>query len=288
MPTRFAGAPTTHSGKWEPMLLNWIYNTPLPLVVLGFCVTSIIISAIGVLVSHSLFGKEKRALHGELTNITVTNVAVLYTVLLAFIAVAAWENFVRAQEIIDSEASYAFQMFEDARGFTEPTAGTIRASIVQYLNFVTRVGLPMQEHGMMTGKGDEFLDQIRSALAEYEPPTAGKAVLMQEAIRDLNRLASARNSRLQATDGHIPEMVWIVIVVVGAITIAYSCVMRADDLLVHILMVSALAVALTLVVCLIVQLDYPFRGDISVSADAFKAALKAIGEHPAQALQPGH
>jgi ABC-type multidrug transport system fused ATPase/permease subunit len=263
------------------MLLNWIYNTPVMVVTLCFGAASIVVSAIGVMISHALFGSEQRARHGELTNITVTNVAVLYTVLLAFIAVATWENFVKAQEVVDSEADYANQVFEDAAAFTEPAAGQVRIAITQYLDTVIQQEWPMQRLGVVSQEAHHYLDQIHAALAAYEPANAGQTVLMQELIRDLNRLSGARYARLQAVNGHIPEMVWIVIVVVGALTITYSCVMRGDNILVHILMVSALTLALTLVVCLIVELDYPFRGSISVSADAFEAARESIWAHGA-------
>jgi hypothetical protein len=261
------------------MLLDWIYNTSPFIVTLSFGVTSIIVSAIGVLINYACFRSETRARHGEFTSFTVTNIAVLYTVLLAFIAVATWENFVNAQEVVESEANYAEQVFEDANQFTQPTAGRIGDAIAQYAETVIQQEWPAQQQGKVPNMAHKYLDQIHGAIAAYEPADAGKAVLMQEIVRDLNRLFAERNARLQAVNGHIPKMVWGVIVVVGALTIGYSCFMRSEGLLIHIVMVSGLALALTLVVCLIVELDYPFRGQISVSAAAFKEALETIRAH---------
>ncbi len=70
------------------MLLDWINNTSPFIVTLYFCVTSVAVSFIGVLVSYACFRKEARARNAAVTSLTVTNIAVLYTVLLAFIAVA--------------------------------------------------------------------------------------------------------------------------------------------------------------------------------------------------------
>jgi Protein of unknown function (DUF4239) len=261
------------------VLLDWIYNTSPFIVALCFGVTSVAVSSIGVLTSYTWFRKETRARHGELISFTVTNIAVLYAVLLAFIAVATWENFVNAQDVVESEANYAEQVFEDANGFTEPAAGRIRDAVTQYLEAVIQQEWPAQQHGEVPETAHRYLDQIHDTLAEYEPANAGKAVLMQELVRDLNRLFGERNSRLQAVNGHIPGMVWSVIIAVGALTIGYSCFMRAEGRLIHLVMVGGLTLALTLVVCLIIELDYPFRGMISVSAATFEEVLKTIRAH---------
>ncbi|HYZ22390.1 MAG TPA: hypothetical protein VE690_09555, partial [Rhodopila sp.] len=40
---------------------------------------------------------------------------------------------------------------------------------------------------------------------------------------------------------HVPQMVWVVIVAVGALTVGYSCLLRAEGLLIHLAMVGGLA-----------------------------------------------
>ena len=53
---------------------------------------AIIASGLVPLVLTRLVSEETRHLHNEFTLLTVINTAVLYTVLLVFIAIAAWEN----------------------------------------------------------------------------------------------------------------------------------------------------------------------------------------------------
>ena len=261
------------------MLPDWIYNTSASIVTLWFSVAGVTVSSIGVATSYAWFGKRVRTPHGELISFTVTNIAVLYTVLLAFIAVATWQNFTSMQTVVESEANYAGHVFEDAGGFTQPIAGQIRDAITRYLETVIRQEWPVQRRGVVPNMAHRYLDQIHDDLAAYEPANAGKAVLMQEIIGDLNQLDGARMSRLQAVNGHIPQMVWVVIVAVGALTVGYSCLLRAEGLLIHLAMVGGLTLALTLVVTLIIELDYPFRGEISVSASAFEAVLQTVVAH---------
>jgi hypothetical protein len=59
---------------------------------------AIIVSGLVPLVLTRLVSEETRHLHNEFTLLTVTNTAVLYTVLLVFIAIAAWENMSKASD----------------------------------------------------------------------------------------------------------------------------------------------------------------------------------------------
>jgi hypothetical protein len=59
---------------------------------------AIIASGLVPLVLTRLVSEETRHLHNEFTLLTVINTAVLYTVLLVFIAIAAWENMSKASD----------------------------------------------------------------------------------------------------------------------------------------------------------------------------------------------
>src|ERR1700730_5802065 len=66
-----------------------------------------------------LVGAETRQAHNEFTLFTVTNMAVLYAVLLAFIAIVAWEDLSKASEVVGTEASLVEDLYFDAYGFED-------------------------------------------------------------------------------------------------------------------------------------------------------------------------
>jgi hypothetical protein len=89
-------------------------------------------------------------------------------------------------------------------------------------------------------------------------------------LHSLNELYNARRARLEASAGHIPNLVWRVIFLLGLLTVGLTALMGVHNLAMHFTMVAGLTTALVVVVALIVQLDYPFRGAISVSAEPFE------------------
>ncbi len=86
------------------MVNNFIYNNPTWLwgtLVVAFFVG---LSCLGLAVFHRLVHVELRRAHNDLAGFTVAIISVTYAVLLAFIAIATWESFTRAQDIVQIEA----------------------------------------------------------------------------------------------------------------------------------------------------------------------------------------
>ena len=258
---------------WLPI---WIYNNPSWLVTSVFLVVAIGVAFVAMIVVYLAVPTSLREQHGELASFTVTNIAVLYAVLLAFIAVATWESYTKSTELAQSEADLAGNLYRDTRGLPSPTDGELRSQIEMYLQTVIAKEWPLQQAGIVPADGWPVLDRIHQDVASINPINAGQTVLMQEMLHGLNELYSARTSRLSAVSGHIPIMVWFVLVAVGGLTIGYSCLVRASGLAFHMLMVGGLTAALTLVMALIVELDYPFRGNISVTSEPYQQVLDSF------------
>jgi ABC-type branched-subunit amino acid transport system permease subunit len=102
-----------------------------------------------------------------------------------------------------------------------------------------------------------------------QPVNLRESVIQAELLRMLNDLYRARASRLAAVDGHIPEVIWWIIFLGGLIVTTFTYLFGFNDFRMHVVMTAALALSLSLVVVLIVALDWPFRGEVSVSPDAF-------------------
>jgi ABC-type multidrug transport system fused ATPase/permease subunit len=260
------------------MFSTLIYSHPPWLVTCAFILLGLSFASLSMLVIYRTVKRGVRDNHNELTSFTVTNIGVLYAVLLAFIAVATWEAFTRAVETVETEADLANNLYRDTRGCDAAVAAELQRGIRDYLTVVIQKEWPAQQEGVVPTAGWSELELVHSRIASLAPKTMGEGVLMQEMLRTLNQLYSARMSRLNAVRGHIPYMVWWVIVLVGAVNIVYSCLLAAEGSAMHFMMLAGLTATLTLVIALIVQLDYPFRGTISVTPEAFARVLEETGQ----------
>lgn len=264
---------------------DWLYNLP-PLLSSGvFILGAIVGSGLVLLVVTRLVSEQTRHLHNEITVFTVTNIAVLYTVLLAFIAIAAWEDLSKASDVVKSEASLVKNLYYDAGGFDEKALTTeLQDHLRRYLHIVVEREWPEQQAGRISDAAAPVLRHTFYALADFEPKSHGDIIMMQEMLRALNELYNTRQSRLEAAEGHIPSSVWWVILFLGFLIVGFTAFLGVRSLWVHFVMLAGFTTAIVVVVNLIVQLDFPFRGEISVSVAPFVRVLSdmgaAAGVHP--------
>jgi hypothetical protein len=262
-----------------PMILdNFIYNSSSWLSSIVFVLAGIIASGLILLVATRLVSEETRHLHNEFTLFTVTNMAVFYAVLLAFIAIAAWEDLEKAADTVGTEAVLAQSLYLDAQGLADKGAvSTLRAELHDYVETVVDREWPDQQAGRPSEAAEPFLRKIRITLAELKPQTSGDAIVMQEMLKGLNDLFQAYHERREAAAGHIPASVWWVISFLGLLAVGFTAFLGMRSLWVHFLLLAGFTTTIVIVVTLIVQLDYPFRGDISVSDEPFEHALSELG-----------
>jgi len=89
-------------------------------------------------------------------------------------------------------------------------------------------------------------------------------------MTQFSAMAEVRRARIQSVDTSIPTMMWYVVLVGTLITVLLVWMLDMR-LIPHLLLSGVLAFFLSTVICLIFVMDRPFRGEISVGADAYKA-----------------
>ncbi len=235
-------------------------------------------SCLGLALFHSLVGVELRKAHNELAGFTVAIISVTYAVLLAFIAIATWQSYTSAEDIVQSEADFVGSIYRDTQGLPNEMGKNIRADLQDYVNIVIRREWPEQSAGETPTEGWEPLHKLHTAIATMHPTDAGEAVIEAELLKTLNELYRARASRLSAAAGHIPDVVWWIILFGGAITTAYTYLFGFHSFGMHLVMTASVAASLALVVVLIMALDWPFRGTVSISSRAFLGTQQSWNE----------
>jgi hypothetical protein len=251
------------------MIVDWIFRNPMWLWGTVLVALSSAVACAGLLVFHRLVHVDVRKAHNDLAGFTLAVVGVLYAVLLAFIAIATWEAFSRASDIVENESDYAGGIYFDTRGLPQAKGQPIRDAIARYVSIVINEEWPVQQAGNTPDQGWKPLRDLNTAIATIHPQNLGDAMIQSELLRSWNQLYLTRSSRLSAVQGHVPGPVWWILLLGGAITTAYTYFFGYHNFAMHMAMTGILAATLALVVVMIIDLDRPFRGAISVTADPF-------------------
>jgi hypothetical protein len=255
------------------LLVDFLYSHPtwlIGLVVIGLW-TGLWLA--GLYIFHQLVDVHLRHKDTETVGLTYAIVAVVYAVLIAFIVVDVFETFAKGDEIATAEANKLSNLMLDSAGLPPSMAQAARADLDKYIDIVVKSEWPSQQAGKLGDAvfepGWTVLANLSTRIAEFEPLTMGQNVNKGEMLHTMNDLIRARRSRILAAGEHLPSIVWQILLLAGAVAVGYTYLFGAHSFGLHLAITGLISATISLVFVLIIALDYPFRGEVSVSDDAF-------------------
>ncbi len=251
------------------MRADVVYDFPTWLYGLAIVMLAMLGSVIVQVVLHRFTSVAFREQHATAVTAIFSIIGVTYAVLLAFVAMLTWEGFNRARAATFAEAGAVAELHRLTDGMPPPMASTLDAALDAYVRTVVDVEWPAQARGDQDSSGERWLHALHAAIGADRPPSAGEANVQAQFIAQLGLLSAARQGRLLAVQATVPAVVWVVVLVGGALLIVFSSLLGAASYTLHMLMTAALSASGALVIVLIVSLDSPFRSDFRISPDAF-------------------
>jgi uncharacterized membrane protein YraQ (UPF0718 family) len=227
----------------------------------------------GLVLVQRLVPTEQRSQHNEVAGFIYAVLGVTYAVLLGLMVVAVWQDWQSAQDTATEEANELSTVFWLAHAFPEPQARHIQELARSYARVVVRHEWPLMEQGKSSPKARELLDEMRASVETLHPNNDTQLVLFDNELQRLHDLGDARRARLlQASEG-LPAILWAVLLVGGVIEVGFTYLFGLQSTTVHVLMVAALALIISLVLFTVAALDFPFKGDVRIAPDAFEQVL---------------
>jgi hypothetical protein len=228
------------------------------------------------LAARQFLSVELRRRHNDAAAAIFSIIGVTFAVLLAFVAMLAWEGFNKAKAASYAEAALVRDVYNVSAGFADPAMSSMRDDLIGYVETVVRVEWPAQAEGRTVDRGTSYLERLNRTAVALKPSSVADGNLHAQLLQSLARLWDARQQRLLAAETTIPAVVWIVTLVGGALTIAFGSFLGVPSLGMHLAMSATLAVSGALVLILIIALSNPFRGDFRVSTQPFDQVLAQI------------
>lgn len=225
------------------------------------------------LVARRLIPIHIRRDHNDVGAAVFTVVGTTYAVLLAFVAMLAWEGFNKAQAVTDSEASLVQNVYQLIDGLSGPEMPAMRNDIVAYADAVVRAEWPAHTVGRAVTEDEPHLSHLTTTALHLRPDNVADGDLHTLLLGDLGQLGAARRERLFAARTPIPAILWFVLFAGGSLTVGFASLLGAPSLRMHLAMSSLLAISGALVLLAIVALSNPFRGDFRVSPEPFERVL---------------
>ncbi len=109
----------------------------------------------------------------------------------------------------------------------------------------------------------------------FEPKTLREQSLFHETLDQFNEMLMLRQSRLDAVEEGLPDILWWVVLIGAFLNILLVYLIHIEPARTHFLLIGVLAAFIGLMVFLVAALDHPFRGQFSLNSGPFEQVRKS-------------
>jgi hypothetical protein len=202
---------------------------------------------------------------------------VFYGLLLGLIAVTAYQNVSTAGENVTREAAALSALYEDVSRYPEPYGQNLRWLLRDYTRYVIKYAWPLQRQGIIPQEGTIRVEAFNDKLLEFQPSTPAEEILHAEALRQFNQFLEHRRMRLFSVNSSLPASMWYVMILGAVLNIAI-CWLFDMRFITQLVLGGILAAYLGTMMHLIFDMNQPFRGDVSISAEPFEVLYRRMSE----------
>ncbi|MER5309241.1 DUF4239 domain-containing protein [Streptomyces sp. NPDC002773] len=214
--------------------------------------------------------------HNDMVGVTLGMFGAIYGIILAFVIVTLWTQLDNTQTIVATEATDVAMIARDAAAFPDPVRAQVDAALSGYVHAVVEDQWPRMREGRPSyGATADKLQTVFDVLQTYEPKTAREEVFYGEAVARLNDVASQRRARLTMAEQELPPLLQILAFGGALVLIPLTFLYGMRKLRIQILFVASVAALIGFSLLLVLVLDRPFAGELSVTPAPYQEGALA-------------
>jgi hypothetical protein len=262
-------------------MINWLHDASILMQAVFLSGASVVLMWLGIIFIKPLLGlllKHQADTNGVVGN-SISAFSMFYGLLLGLISVAIYRNFSNLSGSITREASIVAALYRNFSAYDPPVREELQKALRAYVRTTIDEDWPTQMQVKVPTGGSDRVTLMYSKLTAYEPQRIGQQILHAEALRQFNTFVEVRRTRLANIVGSIPGVLWYVVLMGAALNIPLFWMFDLR-FLVHMTLGGIVAFFLGVMILIIVNLERPFRGDVTVGAVPFAAVYDSMMRAP--------
>ena len=225
--------------------------------------------------------------HHEVANPMVSIVSTLYSVLLGFLVVCAFNRFDSCRSGLQAEANALSDVFHLANGLPTAVKEKVQNDCITYISSVIDEEFPLMREGKSCHATRKKVDELWTDALTFEPKTTAHSNIQQELMQSVRITCEKRRERIFAMDPGLWPVLWVVLIVGTSTIVLFTYFFAMKRLASQLFMVGALAFMLALNVYLVIDFSCPFQGAFTVSVRPMLKQRDNLLEHVRE-WSPGH
>jgi hypothetical protein len=204
--------------------------------------------------------------------VTLTPLAVVLGLLVAFLAARVWENVGRANEYIGQEAAALSRVILLANALPTEVRTKVRTAIIQHVDFVLAQDWPEMASVRANQRTEPVgLTNAMAALFSFTPTQSDQVLAQQRAVAAVEQAFEVRRNRIRLSQVEIASVQWVVIFILAILIIITTAMIHMGKPAAMATTLFIFSTAVASCVVLLMENDRPFAtGGITLTPAAFR------------------
>ena len=227
--------------------------------------------AVGGLYLFRRFTNMKRLRESqEVAGYLLAIIGTMYAVLLGLVVVEALAKFQEARNNVQTEANSLADVFLLSERFSPDKEKKIKDLCNHYAERVIDVEWQLMDECKIDMESRKTAIKLMRAVEELDPKTQTEQGLYPIVVQEVCQLWDCRRTRTNAAQAGVPAEEWVVLLIGGLVTIAFTYFFALEHAALQMVMTGMISVIISLNLLLVLWFGYPFSGDRKVHPDAFR------------------
>ncbi|MEA2452923.1 MAG: hypothetical protein QOG04_1633 [Actinomycetota bacterium] len=207
--------------------------------------------------------------HNELAGRLIGVLIGMYGIMLAFIIVSLYQEFNATEANVRTEATELSQLLRDSKAFPTDVQDDLHGVIGDYIRTVIDEEWDLMADGRFSQRAWDDVQDLYVIYQSYSPEGAPANAFYDESVTKLNDLVGARRERLEHAERSLPRELLVLLLAGAFFVVAFMSFFGSSTSWVQTAMVGAVGALVGFNMLLVVTLDHPFSGDVTVSNHVF-------------------
>lgn len=255
----------------DAIIVRLLDTLPASFLCILFVLGVIMLSQGGLVIFNWWHNRQKWQQSNEVAGIMFGALGLIYSLVLAFVIVAVWNNYDELEQTIEKESDKINNILAHTATLPDSLKQRLSNNLSHYCNQVLKKEWKMQKTG--DEEHPSAIPSLRLMLLHSQPESKLQENIFSVIDQDLSDISDLRRARLNHTRSHVPDLVWLILKAGSIMMILFSYFLNVSSLKLKriylLFMVSNIAMCLFLVY----TLDHPFSGSAQVSRKPYENIL---------------
>ena len=257
------------------MLRGLVNDVPTLVLVLAVVGLTLGVVLLAVHIVRRAVPVTREGFDAEVSSQILGVVAALLGLLLGFVIVTEFQNVDDTRSSVSQEADAIAAIVRDSDAFPPAQRARVRAAADEYVSAVVDEEWPRMRDGHDSARAWTAVGGLFTALQRVDPSPGAATSFHEDAVRQLNEALDSRRDRLDAVDGGLDPLIAALILVGSIVLLGYGVLVGSTSTGFHMTGAAAMAILVGFSLVVLLNLSYPFSGDLAIEPDSFRDGVLA-------------